>query len=127
MKKILLAILAVMLIILLLLVGLIFYLYFVFQPLMNGFQVDTNFDSGESTDSQATDSNPVDKHPLLTDSQEQMLEKIGIDPAKLPQTITPELEQCFIAKLGQERVDQIKSGQSPTAVDLFKAKSCITN
>ena len=78
---------------------------------------------GESTQS-TTDGNS-DSHPLLNESQEQALEKFGIDPAQVPSEITPEQEGCFVDKLGQARVDEIKAGDSPTATDYFKAKDCI--
>ena len=68
-----------------------------------------------------------DKHPLLTNEQENTLEKIGIDPAKLPTEITPEMEKCFIEKLGAERVKEIKDGLKPSVLDLFRVKSCISN
>ena len=65
------------------------------------------------------------KNPLLTTEQEKALEKLGIDVAKLPATITPEMEVCFTKKLGETRVDEIKGGNAPNAIDLFKAKSCL--
>ena len=66
-----------------------------------------------------------DAHPLLSESQEKVLETFGIDPAKVPSTITPEQEACFVEKLGEERVAEIKGGDSPTAAEYFKAKDCI--
>lgn len=65
-----------------------------------------------------------DKNSLLSDSQEKMLENIGIDPASLPSKITPEILACFETKLGKERTDEIKSGASPTPLDYAKAKGC---
>ena len=50
----------------------------------------------------------------------------GIDTEELLSKITPEMEQCFIEKLGEERVNEIVEGDSPTAADLFKARSCLT-
>lgn len=78
---------------------------------------------GEST--QSTSNTSSDSHPLLNDSQEQALEKFGIDPAQVPSEISPEQEACFEEKLGKERVEEIKAGDSPTATDYFKAKDCI--
>lgn len=66
-----------------------------------------------------------DKNPVLSPAQEKALETFGIDPATIPSSITPEQEACFVEKLGQERVDEIKAGDSPTATEFFKAKSCI--
>ncbi|MEX2341256.1 MAG: hypothetical protein WD605_02980 [Candidatus Paceibacterota bacterium] len=64
-------------------------------------------------------------HPYINESQESALKTFGIDPASLPSEITPEQEACFESKLGEERVAEIKSGDSPTATDYFKAKDCI--
>ncbi|PIR66791.1 MAG: hypothetical protein COU51_02140 [Parcubacteria group bacterium CG10_big_fil_rev_8_21_14_0_10_36_14] len=64
-------------------------------------------------------------HPGLTDSQESLLRSVGIDPAKLPEKLTPELESCFIAKLGEKRVNEIKAGSEIGPLDLLKANSCL--
>lgn len=66
-----------------------------------------------------------DKHPLMSPAQERALESFGIDPASVPSEISPEQEACFVEKLGQERVDEIKGGDTPTANDYFQAKSCV--
>jgi hypothetical protein len=75
--------------------------------------------------SKQTGTNVVDKNPLLTPTQEQTLEKIGIDPATLPTKITPAMEACFYNKLGDKRTNEIKNGATPTAADYFAARSCI--
>ena len=64
-------------------------------------------------------------NPLLSDSQEAILEKIGVDVSSLPSTITPEMETCFVEKLGQSRVDEIVAGESPGIFDALKAESCL--
>jgi len=61
----------------------------------------------------------------LSDSQIQALASFGIDPSAIPSSITPEQESCFVATLGADRVAEIKSGALPSAIDFFKAKSCI--
>ena len=43
----------------------------------------------------------------------------------MPSDITPEQEACFEAKLGAERVAEIKAGDSPTVTEYFKARDCI--
>lgn len=68
---------------------------------------------------------PVDKNPILSPTQEKTLETFGIDPATVPSSITPEQEACFTKILGATRVAEIKAGDSPTATEFFKAKSCI--
>jgi hypothetical protein len=66
----------------------------------------------------------VDKNPALTAEQESALESIGINPANIPSTITPEMETCFITKLGESRVAQIKAGASPSPVEVFTTRDC---
>jgi hypothetical protein len=61
----------------------------------------------------------------LTDTQKDMLKSFGIDPDSLPEELTPEMEQCFIDKLGEERVNEIIGGAAPDIFDFFNAKSCI--
>lgn len=67
----------------------------------------------------------TDKHPLLNSEQEKTLTSIGIDPASLPTQISPEQEQCFITALGIEKVNAIKAGQVPDAMDIFKSRDCV--
>ena len=64
-------------------------------------------------------------HELLNQEQVNALEDIGVDVDALPNTITPAMEACFVTKLGQNRVDEIIAGEAPSAIDLFKAKSCL--
>ena len=52
----------------------------------------------------------IDKNPLLTEEQEAQLESLGIDPAELPTEITPEMEERFTQKLGEERTKEIVDG-----------------
>lgn len=66
----------------------------------------------------------VDKNPALSPEQEKALETIGIDPAKLPTTLTPEMEVCFTEKLGAARVLEIKGGSEPSPAEVFSARSC---
>ncbi len=68
-----------------------------------------------------------DKNPALSPTQEQALEKIGIDPAKLPSSITPEMEKCFIEKLGILRVGEIKNGATPTPTEVFSTLPCVSS
>lgn len=61
----------------------------------------------------------------LSPAQVFFLEKTGIDPSKIPSTISPELEDCLTNAVGEERAKQIKTGAVPTPTDLLKAKSCL--
>ncbi|MEK7167638.1 MAG: hypothetical protein AAB791_01400 [Patescibacteria group bacterium] len=117
MKKLLIILIILLSVIILLLASLGIFAYIVSKPFL---------DSKYSLDNQDTASVSTDKHPLLSESQEAMLEKVGIDPAKLPTEITPEMQTCFVDKLGQERVDEIIKGAAPGALDFFKAQSCLS-
>jgi hypothetical protein len=63
--------------------------------------------------------------PFLTEEQEKMLETFGIDASTLTSEMTPEMQECFIEKLGEQRVMEIIGGATPNAIDLFKAGSCL--
>lgn len=120
MKKLLIALIILLIIIITVLIGGGIYAYLKLKPFfISSSSINTNQEVVN------TNQTPTDKNPLLTPSQEATLEKIGIDPAKLPTTITPAMEDCFVQTLGADRVNAIKSGASPTTIDLFKAKSCI--
>jgi len=118
MKKLLIALAILLIIVMALFIGGGIYVYMSIKPFMSS-------DNTESSQDQTSDSVNEDKHPLLTEDQEQSLEKIGIDPAKLPQELTPELEACLVEKLGQERADAIIGGEDPGVLDFFKVKSCL--
>ncbi len=64
-------------------------------------------------------------HPLISTEQEKILESMGIETEEIPTQITPEQEQCAVEALGQERVNEIKAGASPTLSDYLKAKDCL--
>ncbi len=74
----------------------------------------------------APDNAPVgDKNPLLNAEQEKTLESYGVDVDKLPKSISPAMEACFIEKLGSVRAQEIVKGSAPSAMEIFKAKSCL--
>ncbi|NUM25066.1 MAG: hypothetical protein HUU49_00405 [Candidatus Buchananbacteria bacterium] len=125
MKKLLIAILILLLLLVVLVFGAGLYFYFKFKPFfidVSPTNVQLEAQTAETEKNYAT---TTDKNPLLNEQQEQALEQVGVDPAKLPTQITPELEACFAATLGADRVSAIKSGESPTIIDFFKAQSCI--
>lgn len=66
-----------------------------------------------------------DNHPFLNETQEKILEAFGVDVSTLPSELTPEMEECFIEKLGEQRVNEIIGGATPNPLDFFKAKSCL--
>lgn len=120
MKKLLIALLIILFIVLIILIAGVFYAYYTLKPFLIS-------PSSPSSDQTTTTQNITtgDKHPLLSPSQEATLEKIGIDPTKLPTTITPAMESCFVEKLGVERVQAIRDGAAPNPLDFFSAKSCL--
>jgi len=66
-----------------------------------------------------------DQHPALSAEQEATLQAIGVDVSALPSEITPNMENCFVQKLGQKRVDEIKAGSSPTPAEVVKSQGCL--
>lgn len=120
MKKLLIILVTILIVIIILLGAGGFYAYYTLKPFLSS---PSSTNTNQSTAGENI--TPGDKHPLLTPSQEATLEKIGVDPAKLPTSITPAMEACFVEKLGADRVNEIKAGGSPSAIDLFKAKSCL--
>jgi len=62
---------------------------------------------------------------VMTDKQEQALESIGISPESVPTQFTPEQIECFIGVLGEERVNDIKAGDTPTPAEFYQAKDCV--
>lgn len=104
------------------------------KPLFKGLESDTNVESESESEFVLepeleseidTEDVMVDKNPILNETQEKTLETFGIDPAKVPSEITPEQEECFREQLGDGRVDEIISGDSPTITEYFKARNCI--
>jgi len=92
--------------------------------------LENNVDLDEYSASEnptTTDTNTIntDKNPLLNESQEAMLENLGIDVGKLPTEITPAMQACFMEKLGQERATEIVNGSTPGTLEIMKVSSCL--
>lgn len=62
---------------------------------------------------------------VMSDKQEQALQAVGISPESVPAQFTPEQIECFIGVLGEERVNDIKAGDTPTAAEFYQAKDCV--
>jgi hypothetical protein len=114
--------------------GVIFFLiivagFYLYQSDFYGIKTIVNYGKEEIVspeNSNNINSNEVvDKNPILNSEQELQLESIGINPANLPTEINPEMEKCFIQKLGKMRVEEIEAGVAPTTSELLKAKSCL--
>jgi len=65
-------------------------------------------------------------HPLIPDEQEKALYEMGVNIDSLPTEITPAMSTCFVEKLGQDRTNEIVNGATPSAIDFFKAKNCLS-
>lgn len=76
-------------------------------------------------DAKPSSNTTEDKNPNLSPTQEKALETIGVPPENIPSSFTPEQVACFEKILGQERVVEIKAGDTPTATEFYKAKECI--
>jgi len=100
------------------------YLWF-FDPL-NIKPVLFSSSTGQTIVIDSDDRRPdFDAHPLLDNTQEKMLESVGINPSSLPAEITPEMEACFAEALGGKRVTEIKNGDPVSIQDVIKAKDCL--
>ncbi len=110
---------------LLLAIGLAIYFYVADPYNLKQFMRDPE-STADQSESAADEARQSDKHPLLDPEQEASLEQIGVDVAKLPSEITPEMEACFRQKLGDDRVDEIIGGEEPSTLDLLKAGGCIS-
>ena len=88
----------------------------------NMFNVRALFSDGAG---QVETTKTIDKNPLIPQSQEKVLESIGVDPAKLPTKITPAMGECFDRILGKDRTQEIKNGSSPTVAEFLRVESCL--
>lgn len=66
-----------------------------------------------------------DKHPYLSETQEILLETVGVDPSALPSSLTPEQQACLIAVVGEKRANEIKAGAAPTPLEVYRGKDCL--
>lgn len=88
--------------------------------------VATTTESGKEVVPVTTESAAVtDKHPALSSEQETALESLGVDPASIPRSVSPEQEACFEQVLGVTRVAEIKAGSVPSVVEVLSARDCL--
>jgi hypothetical protein len=88
---------------------------------------DTKSTSESTTDTGTPEAAPAPSTGgfQLSEAQQQALISLGIDPAAVPSSISPEQETCFVSVLGEARVAEIRAGAVPNAVEFLKAKACI--
>ncbi|MFH1822166.1 MAG: hypothetical protein ABH830_00525 [Patescibacteria group bacterium] len=81
--------------------------------------------SGASKDdaAPADTSAPAASALPMTPDQRQAVLDFGINPDSV--IVTPVMEECFIEKLGNERVEEIKNGDVPGALEMLKAVFCL--
>lgn len=53
-----------------------------------------------------------------------MMGEGGFDSSNIPPQITQEVEDCFLEKLGAERIKEIAESGAPSPLDILKAGSC---
>ncbi|MDF1497009.1 MAG: hypothetical protein P1P90_03020 [Patescibacteria group bacterium] len=81
-------------------------------------------DTGSALISPPIESTGYD-HPLLNPQQEALLESAGVDPSKVPTSLTPAQQQCAIDALGEKRAMELVNGAAPSLTDITQAKHCL--
>lgn len=61
----------------------------------------------------------------LSPAQREALISLGVDPALVPTSVSPEQEACFVSVFGAGRVDEIKAGAVPTVIEFVSASKCL--
>lgn len=108
--------------------GVIFFLIiiagvYLYQTDVYGIKTLLNY---ESSSIEVNDNNnEQNTNPALNTEQEEQLRDLGIDPAALPTEVSPEMQECFVDKLGEERVREIEEGDSPTPFEVIKTEPCL--
>jgi hypothetical protein len=120
---------------LLIVIGIIFFIAdpYEIRPLLFDEAVQTqnstaptlNTQSATETSTSSTLEGEVVGGFALSSAQIEALVSLGIDPAVVPSTISAAQEECFVGVLGSARVQEIKAGAVPNALEFLKAKSCI--
>ena len=78
----------------------------------------------QQTNQPGTTPPPTAKSPL-TQQQQAAAQQLGLDPNSLTSKLTPATEQCAVAALGQQRVNELKADAAPSPMDLLKAGHCL--
>lgn len=105
------------------------------KPMIFGSSAPAKSQTQQTATSQTTsadaDTTPTDTSVTatggfkLSEAQKQALISFGIDPATVPSSISADQEACFVSVLGETRVSEIKTGAVPSALEFFRAKTCI--
>jgi zona occludens toxin (predicted ATPase) len=110
--------------------GVIFFLIIVtgvylYQSDFYGVKTIINYEQEKSFIQNDSANEVEDNNPALSAEQESQLKSIGVNPASIPSEISPEMEDCFIQKIGERRVIEIQAGATPAPLELIKAKPCL--
>lgn len=98
------------------------------KPLLFGSESNTPAEQPEAAASNKNTSarEPAsDKNPILNQNQEAALEAVGINPANIPNEVSPQQQRCFEDTLGADRVAAITAGDTPSATEIFTARNCL--
>ncbi len=76
------------------------------------------------SDSATNESAPA-QNPKLSPAQNAALETVGINPAAMPTSFTPEQRACMLEAVGSARAEAILGGAAPTAEEFVKARACL--
>ena len=66
----------------------------------------------------------LDLVPWLSNEQESGVASLGFDLNNLPKTITPQIKNCALIILGDERLGEIIDGASLLETELDKLENC---
>ena len=110
--------------------GVIFFLIiiagvYLYQTDVYGIKTLLNYENSSTEVNSDNDNDEQSANPALNTEQEEQLRDLGIDPAALPTEISPEMHECFVEKLGEERVREIEEGDSPTPLEVIKTEPCL--
>lgn len=128
MKKILnifFVLLGVIFFVILLLLGYLYFTTNLFQFVTGGGYEEADSTEMIDTSTSTTAGSAEEKDTLLSSSQAEALEIIGIDPTIVPAKFTDKQIECFEKLLGTERVAEIKAGSSPTIAEALVGKGCL--
>lgn len=76
----------------------------------------------------SVDANPSQNNAtstMMSVEQKTVLESAGINVQALPTSLTPKQQACVSEKIGQERMDEIATGATPTPVEVIAGASCL--
>lgn len=73
----------------------------------------------------ATNESVSSQNPKLSPAQNAALETVGINPAAVPTSFTPEQRACMLEAVGSARAEAILGGAAPTAEEFVKARACL--